>query len=258
MLAFPAIGVWRPGQILITWKENSRPIVSEVQQQIERAWRTAMARPGIQLFDGPMCRLEALHILQNGSMHLTLSPTSYKPFFGTNLSNARFADKYGSKVLANAIGLSCLLISSDGHVLLGKRNANVAYYPSRIHPFAGSLEPAEELDIFDDVFRELREELALGRNDIAEIVCTGIAEDQSLRQPEIIFAARAARMTRQQIESQLDPDEHKGVWSCPTSPHLLEQALKTELTSFTPVAVAAIVLWGRIAFGEEWFHANRR
>ena len=36
---------------------------AQVEQQIERAWRAAMARPGIQLFDGPMCRLEGLDIL---------------------------------------------------------------------------------------------------------------------------------------------------------------------------------------------------
>ena len=43
-------------------------------------------------------------------MHLTLSPTSYKPFLGTNLSNAKLADKYGHKILANPVGLSCLMI----------------------------------------------------------------------------------------------------------------------------------------------------
>ena len=64
--------------------------------------------------------------------------------------------------------------------MLGRRNATVAYYPSRVHPFAGSLEPADDLDVFDDVFRESREELALGKGDIADIVCTGVAEDQSL------------------------------------------------------------------------------
>src|SRR3954470_11251158 len=119
MLSFPAVGAWRPGQILVSWKPNTRPIVAEVEQQIERAWRAAMARPGIQLFDGPMCRLESLDILPNRTMHLTLSPASYKPFLGTNMTNPRLADKYGHKVLANPVGLSCVLISSDGFLLLG-------------------------------------------------------------------------------------------------------------------------------------------
>ena len=211
MLTFPAIGVWKPGQILVSWVESSRPLIPEVEQIIDRTWQEAMGRPGIHLFDGPMCRLESFEV-QGSRLHLNLSRTSYKAFLGTNMHHPELAGQYGQAVLANPVGLSGLLISGDGHVMMGRRNDKVAYYPARVHPFAGALEPRENLDVFSEILREFDEELSLSESELSELVCIGIAEDQSLRQPELIFLARA-KPTRDQIESRLDPTEHRGVWT---------------------------------------------
>jgi hypothetical protein len=254
MLAFPLVGCWTPSQITISWTQSSRPIVPHVEQLIEQFWQTAMSRPGVLLFDGPMCRLESLQS-RGGSLHLQLSHTSYKIFMGTNLSHAELADQYGPQILANPIGLSAALISSDGFLLLGRRNANVAYYPSRVHPFAGALEPSEPLDVFEEVRRELREELSLADADVRKIVCTGMATDLSIKQPEMMFAVRSNR-DRSQIESQLDHEEHRGVWSSAIDRNSIEAALASD-EQFTPIARAAILLWGRREFGDKWFDANR-
>jgi hypothetical protein len=258
MLAFPLLGTFLPAQISIAWARNSRPMIDDVERLIERAWSAALARPGVALFDGPMCRLERFDV-ESDRLRLTLSRTSYKPFFGTNLSNAAVvAEKHGPHVLANAVGVSAALISGDGFLLLGRRTASVAYYPNRIHPFAGSLEPRDDLDVFDEVRRELREELSFTPADVSEIICTGIAEDLSLLQPEMIFAVRSPR-TRAQIESHLDAREHHGIWSCPATRQRIESALQSAAAAaFTPVAIAAILLWGRQQFGDAWFGANRR
>jgi len=201
-----------------------------------------------------MCRLESFE-RHGDSFHLSLSRTSYKIFLGTNLRNASLADQYGQKILANAIGLSTALISSDGFLMMGRRNASVAYYPSRVHPFAGALEPRDPLNIFDEVRRELHEELSLSENDFEQILCTGMAEDLSLRQPEMIFAAKSNR-TRQQIESQLNYEEHRGVWVSGIDRQSIAVVLAGN-EQFTPIARAAILLWGRLEFGDKWFDANR-
>src|ERR1700733_4825254 len=237
MLAFPLVGRWKPSQITISWTADSRPIIPEIEQLIEQSWQTAMSRPGVLLFDGPMCRLESFES-RDDHLHLQLSRTGYKVFMGTNLSHAELADQYGPTVLANPIGLSAALISSDNYLLLGRRNANVAYYPSRVHPFAGALEPSERLDVFEEVRRELREELALKDSDVREIVCSGMAQDLSLRQPEMIFVVRA-NCNRQRIESQLDHEEHHGVWMSRIDHSSIEAALASD-EQFTPIARAAI------------------
>ena len=68
-----------------------------------------------------MCRLERWEASPDGSrLHLSMSTTSYKPFFGTNMSHPELADRYGPDVLANPIGVSPALETSDGQLLLGR------------------------------------------------------------------------------------------------------------------------------------------
>ena len=256
MLIFHVTGNWTEGQVQISWACGTRATIPDVERVIERTWSDALRQRGIHLFDGPMCRLESWSASPESALRLVLSRTSYKAFFGTNMRNLNLADEYGPAVLANPVGVSPALVSSDNFLMLGRRNASVAYYPHRLHPFAGAIEPREDLDVFAEVRRELREELSFDDTDVADIRCTGIVEDVALRQPELIFAARAAR-TRAQIESQVDRTEHGGTWSIPATRDALERALDAP-GEFTPVAIASMLLWGRLSFGDDWFTRRSR
>jgi 8-oxo-dGTP pyrophosphatase MutT (NUDIX family) len=249
MLTFHAAGDWLPDQVRVDQVRGARRIVPEVEKLIDQAWQTALARPGVKLFDGPMCRLERWEVAA-GRFQLELSDTSYRTFVGTNLTHPEMAEQYGPDVMANPVGLSPALLTADGFLLLGRRNASVAYYPNRIHPFAGSLEPRDSGDVFGAVRRELAEELSLGESDITEIRCTGMAEDRALRQPELLFHAQTF-LTRRQIESQVDLGEHHGSVAVPATPAAVEKF--TDDPELTPIAVASLFLWGRVAFGDEWF-----
>src|SRR5205823_1551705 len=124
-----------------------------------------------------------------------------------------FADQFGPDVMANPVGVSPILLSSDNYLILGRRNATVAYYPNRLHPFAGALEPtdvvSDRADVFAAIERELREELNFSPGDLVEIRCLGLVQEPALRQPEMIFHARSRR-TRDEIERSVDAKEHGG------------------------------------------------
>jgi hypothetical protein len=244
------IGDWKPGQILATDVPSTRAILSDVENAIERAWAEASARLGAKLFDGPMCRLERCEASPD-ALRLWVSPTSYKPFLGTNLTGVDVP----ARALANPLGLSAALLTSDGWLMLGRRNASVAYYPNRVHPFAGSLEPGELTNVFNGVLRELDEELGLSEREVAEMRCIGLIEDTKLRQPELIFSVRATR-TRAQIESSLDAAEHHAAVAIEAKPGHVEATMRDAL--MTPVAVGTLALWGRLAFGDAWFASVRR
>lgn len=229
-------GHWRPGQVRAMWTEDSRPRFDEVEQAIEQAWSSAIAQKGKKLFDGPMCRLEKWNATPE-VLQLTLSPTSYRIFFGTNLSNPGLADRFGKSALANATGLSAGLMTSDGFLMLGRRNKLVAYYPSRVHPFAGSLEPDDAGDVFAAMQRELAEELSIKLDEIRDIHCAAIAEDRSIRHPELIFAVFLS-LTRKQVEARLDAAEHESCRAVPLKLADLERAIGDG--ELTPIAAATV------------------
>jgi hypothetical protein len=247
-IKFLAIGQFPPGNVCAHWTAETRPRIAEVEAEIEKAWTQAASRPGVKLFDGPMCRLESFSA--GARLELQISRTSYKIFVGTNIAHPEFAARYGAKILANPIGVSSALETSDGQIMLGRRNASVAYYPLRVHPFAGALEPHDPLDVFAEVRRELKEELDFDDSDIAEIVCLGLVEDYSLRQPELIFRVRSPR-TRRQIEATLDAAEHSAAVAIPIDPLALAEAALDP--SLTPVATATLLLYGKQLAGPQWF-----
>ena len=242
-------GDWGPAAVRTRRVASTRPIVREVEAVIETTWREALARPGVHLFDGPMCRLERWTVPPDGSrLTLLFSDTSYKVFLGTNMTHPELGDRFGPNVLANPIGVSPALESADGFLLFGRRDQSVAYYPGRVHPFAGALEPRDGGDLFAAVRRELREELSLGDADVSEVRCTGLAQENALRQTEFIFRASCS-LDRAEIERRLDREEHGGVVAVPaTEVGVMKAFFEPELT---PVARAALMLWWCARFGDD-------
>jgi hypothetical protein len=255
VVQFPIIGRFEPGQVRVDWTDSRRRIDPDIEALIEQQWSAALRRPGIHLFDGAMGRLESADV-RDGTLHLTLSRTSYRVFVGTNMSCGCLPADADRATFANPLGLSTLLISADGHLLMGRRNERVAYYPLHVHPFAGCLEPAEAVDVFDEIRRELREELSIEPAGIEQIVCLGMAEDPKLRQPELIFATRCRRALPE-IAAALHPEEHRGIFTRPATQTGLESAIAAD-EAFTPVGLAALLLWGHHQFGQPWFQQQLR
>lgn len=251
---FHVIGRFPRGQVRTQLVDSTRPCIAEVEAIIERAWQETSRRPGVMLFDEPMCRLESFHAAAD-QLTLLVSRTSYKTFVGTNYVNPQLAQRYGSQVLANPLGISSLVESGDGWVLLGRRSASVAQYPLRIHTFGGALQIEEAADVFATAERELAEELNLRGDDAPQIVCIGLVEDQSLRHPELIFHVTSP-LGRAQIERSLDQAEHSAAVAIEGKPDAVRSAAADP--AFTPVAAGALLLWGRDQFGADWFDAAKR
>lgn len=247
-----AVGDWHESEVTLSWAPSTWRSTREADELIDQAWTRAKAQLGDALFDGPMCRLESWE-LANGNLALKLSRTSYRIFLGTNIEHVERLAAMGREYLANPVGVSAALISSDGFLIMGMRNARVAYYPNRVHPFAGALEPRDDLSLFAAVRRELEEEVGLRESDTDDIRCTGIVEEPYLLQDELIFRV-TSRRTRAEIESNLDRDEHHDSIAIRATRADIEAALQDE--RLTPVGLAAIVLWARTLLGDEWYFSR--
>ena len=102
------------------------------------------------------------------------------------------------------------------------------------------MEPQEDLDVFGEVRRELREELSFDPSDIADMQCVGLVEDTNLHQPELIFVTRST-LSRVQIESRLDHTEHVATYALRAERDAVDRAVADAL--LTPVAAATLTLW---------------
>ena len=249
MLKLHAIGDWGAERVVVREVASTRRIVAEVEMLVDEAWEDVKLRPGVKLYDGPMCRMEWLQASVE-RLEIGLSGTSYKPFMGTNLSHPELADQFGTEVMANPVGVSSAVESADGYLLLGRRNGSVAYYPNRTHPFAGALEPRDGGDVFGAVGRELNEELGLTAEDIELTRCTGVVEDLRLRHMEMLFRVKT-KLSRAKIESQVHREEHGDSVAVRAEGGEVKEFLRDE--ALTPVAVGSLLLWGRIVLGRGWF-----
>jgi hypothetical protein len=256
-------GCWRPGQVRCFPAPGTFAPDEPTRRLIDAAWHQAAARPGVYLFDGPMCRLERYEPAGE-CLNLHLSETTYRAFVGTNFAHPELP------VRADPVGLSVALESADGYLLMGRRNERVSYYPLKVHPFAGCMEPSNfgnagilpamkagwkpalqaeseglgapyRPDVFAEALRELREELALEPADVPAMTLLGMVADRAIRQPELVFHART-RLTMNEVEARLDLREHNGLKAIAPGDLAMELG---HAEDWTPVGVATATLWGR-------------
>lgn len=221
-----ASGLWSRDQISVRLVDSTFRPDPMTTARVEAAWSAACARPGVHLFDGPLCRLERLDATP-GHLHLDVSRCSYKWFMGTNGTDATQEPR------ADAVGTSAALVTVDGWLVFGKRSTAVALYPGYAHPFGGTLEPAEEIDPIAEMARELAEEVGITADDLLDLRCVGLGVDPRLRQPELLYLARV-RLDRTEVERRLDPEEHSACWTVRAEAAAIDAALREgDLTPVT-------------------------
>ncbi|MEM7808276.1 MAG: hypothetical protein AAF561_09220, partial [Planctomycetota bacterium] len=203
---------------------------------LSRPWDREKQRLGKRLFDGAMCRYEG-HEVVDGRLVLRVSRTSYRVFVNTNLFGPR---DLPAACRCNPIGVSATLECADGVLLFGRRGSGVAYYPNRLHPFAGSLEWRDEIDVFAECRRELNEELSLTADELTDLVVAGVVEDVDLRHPEVVLHA-VTSLTSDAVAARLDREEHDDVFRVPANADGVAAALADD--RFTPVSHASMQLW---------------
>jgi 8-oxo-dGTP pyrophosphatase MutT (NUDIX family) len=257
-----ASGPFTREQLRIAWYEEPRGPHAMLDALVDRTWKAeleAARRDGRVLFNGQLVRL-LRHRVRGGALELDVGPTDYREFMGTNYLNWRRLPEFGYEFFSNPIGTSAVLVTCDGWLVLGRRNDRVACHPGYIHSFGGGLEAGEKgpdgtFDAFAATARELKEELRIEAGDIAWMSCLGLIRDAAIRQPELIFDARL-RLSRADLNGRLrvdDPDEeHIEILACMDEPCALVSFVR-DSRKMAPVALGAILLHGRISFGEDWY-----
>lgn len=255
-------GEFSSSQVRVVWRDEPRPSHTALDALISETWarrRKECEQAGTMLFNGRLVRY-LRHRIERGVVTIEAGPTDFREFIGTNWLNHARADEFGWELFSNPIGTSATLITSDGWLLYGRRSRQVACHAGYLHPFGGTLEPRDRrqdgsLDAFASILRELDEELGIRPDELEDLLCLGLIRDCRIRQPELVFDARA-RPTRSDIAGRLrteDPDqEHVAVAACRDHPDAILPFIRST-RPISPVAVGALCLHGRRRFGNPWY-----
>lgn len=254
-----AHGNWPRQRLRTQWMASSHRLDPSQREAVNDAWVTALAQPGVTLFNGAQCRLESWSAgaAGDGALTLVLSRSCYQDYLGTNAAHPQWADLHGPGVLANPLGTSVALESGDGRLIFGRRGHTVALYPGQPHPFGGTLEtpePGTDVDLIAEMQREITEEIGLAGGDLDYLHAIALTEDRRLRQPELIYAARSP-LPCAEIERRLDLHEHSVCWTLPATAADVSAILTTGVP-LTPVLRATLIGWGVGRFGRTWLSAD--
>lgn len=192
---------------------------------IDAAWHAGLAQ-GKHLFDGPMVRLDHWQTAPD-ALHLHLGTLTFKPFFALHMARPDLLPTDDAR-RPNPLGVSAVLRLADSRLVMGRRSGRVAYYPARIHPIAGAMEP-RDADPFAAALREISEELHLTQPLPAAAHLIALLRDPLLRQPEAVILLDSP-LTADQIHPAGPEHDHL---------HLLHPA-EPPPPDLTPVALGVL------------------
>lgn len=265
-----ACGRFPPDDVCIDFDPAARPSTPRLDALIAEEWdrQVALAKGTERmLFNGELLRY-VCHAIENGPagerFHLTVGPTCFRDFVGTNLYNRHRLDEFGWQRFANPIGTTATLLSRDGRICYGRRSTRVVYHAGHVHTFGGSLEAGDRqadgtIDAFASVARELKEELGLSAEETRGLVCVGLLRDKEIHQPELLFEARldlTAHEVCERWQTAEAKDEHDEIVTLTDAPGEIVPFIMN-CGPIAPVAVGALLIHGLLKWGFEWFELSR-
>ena len=298
-----ARGLYHPDQLEITYDPSlSMPITPAIQEWMDTLWQqklTTAQQKGIPLFDAPLFRLIHAETRPNtqhkntlvpvqpvgtgeglrgegtlgspsagaGSLHLTLGNTSYKEYVTTR--EPSFAHNHAREDLGNALSVCSVVETTDGHILLDKRQG-VDVYVGRYHVIGGFFErnldtstttattattatSATNPDPFGAIRREIREETGIQAADIADQYCLGVVYDLATPHAELCFLTRL-NIPLDEVRQRV-PEEHeiKQLLSLNVTEESLRDFILTNHGNISATGEPNLLLYGAEKFGKRWF-----
>ena len=263
MLEFEILvrGLYRREQVDITYDPSLRiAITPSIQQWMDALWqrKLAIARERhTRLFDSQLFRLAQATSTTNGTLGLTLGNTSYKEYVTTR--EPEFAGQHKREELSNALGVCSVVETSDGYILLDKREG-VDTYVGRYHVIGGfferdldSSEVTAQPDPFAAIRREIREETGIQSADIREQYCLGAVNDLTLPHCELCFLTRLT-ISLQEVHTRVpEEDEIQRLHTLSVTAASLRDFILVHHGNISPTGEPNLLMYGAVRFGEGWW-----
>jgi 8-oxo-dGTP pyrophosphatase MutT (NUDIX family) len=239
-------------------RSSDPQIEAAIQQTWERELVVATSR-GRMLYDGELGRLAGF-CSTAGSLQLELAATCYRDFVGTNIFNVLGVHDRGPEFLANPLGVSATVLTTDGFLVYGRRSDQVAYHGGYLQTFGGMLESPDRLehggyDVFGSCVREVMEELPIRESEITGMSVVGLVRDRRLLQPELLFEL-ATDLPAAVLDARFGESpgqvEHQHLEMTASQPQAIARFINTR-QPIAPIAQAAMLLHGLHRWGAGWY-----
>jgi hypothetical protein len=236
---------------------------------IDQAWQAEQAdarQRGFEMFNGKLARLVSA-VADGPGLAITLQPTDFRSFLVTNLL---LAQRFAPAERANAMGVSSIICCADARLVLGRRSQRVAYHRGKLHTIGGVLDwirpgqpgqpggggrpdgpPVDGGWLFDQLLKELNEELGLGPEELTSVTALALARDTRIEQPELLCLTEIGIAGDELFDRwrQTGEFEHADLWGCHDSPEAVAEGLIRHAGEFTPIAVAALLAYLSVRHG---------
>lgn len=231
-----------------------------ISSLIEMIWSKKVqeaSKRGVPMYDGRLFRLYDYRVDGN-TLSLYLGDTSYKEYVGTR--DKEFYESYGREALANPLAVCAALVSSDGKILVAKRQIG-DIYQNHYHVIGGFFD--RDLDIKDDgtpnpfeaIKREIYEEIGL-EIPISRFRLLGLAYDLITPHPELCFCCSVdltmSEITRRYSQAKTDA-EIDAIEYIQNSETGIKQFVIANHGNISVTGEACLLLFGGYLHGEEWF-----
>jgi hypothetical protein len=255
-----AHGFYRPDQLEITYNPSLRmPITPTIQAWMDTLWdkKSAIAREQhIPLLDAPLFRLVEVEAKANGILHLVLGDTGYKEYVTTRV--LEFAQGRNREELGNALSVCSVVETSDGYILLDKRQG-VDVYVGRYHVIGGFFERdrdssiSKQPDPFGAIRREIREETGILQSDIHEEYCLGVVYDTATPHAEMCFLT-CLSIPLAEVHNRIpEEDEIKQLEMLRVTEAELREFLVKNHGNISATGEPNLLMYGGVRFGGKWF-----
>ncbi len=238
----------------VHWQPEPLQKPSSLQRAEKTFWNELIKKhPTANLFNGALAELDSFEVKANRLL-LKLRPSDYRSFMYSNFHREKILKYYGKAFVNQGLGISAVVRTGDGRIVLMRRSEQVGEYPGKLDVFGGHIEPGRHtvkgvpapcLGIRE----ELREELNLFTKDIRRLQIIGMIRNAETSKPELVFSAESAlsvETIREKAKGAPDAGEYISLVSVTDKTETLEKYLTENAHRFSPSGLGSLWVYAHL------------
>ncbi|MCQ1574957.1 NUDIX hydrolase [Neorhizobium galegae] len=161
--------------------------LSETVEETRKASWEALLTKNPAAFDGSLLRM-ADHRIDDGRLIVAANSTSFSAYVATR--HPGFGREYPHAERADPLGMTAVVLTADDCVIVTKRSLMADQNPGGLYLIGGYAEPckgSDTVDLFQEVAREIAEEIAVFDLTRSASFAIGLAYDPVFCHPELFL-----------------------------------------------------------------------